>query len=79
MVVFFALSFSFGALGGELGSSMMSGSSKVTMFPLGALLTRLAKRGFSSLETNPAKQSKYPLATCKWDSENLIVCVVVYT
>ena len=79
VVVFFALPFPFGALDGGGGSSTMSGSSKGTMFSSGAVLTRLAKRNFSSLGTNPPEQSKYHPPACKWDWGNLVVCVVVYT
>ena len=79
VAVFLALSFPFRALGGGGGSSMISSSSKGTMLSSGALLTRLAKRGFSSPCTNPPEQSKYHPPACKWDSRNLVVCVVVYT
>jgi hypothetical protein len=79
VIVFFALPILLGVLGGERGSSTMLGTSKVTMFFTGTLLTRLAKRGFSIQGTNPAEQSKYHPAVCKWDSWNLVVCVVLYT
>jgi nitroimidazol reductase NimA-like FMN-containing flavoprotein (pyridoxamine 5'-phosphate oxidase superfamily) len=56
----------------------MSSSSKVTMLSSGAILTRLANKVFSFLGTNFAQQSKYHPAAYKWDSENLVVCAVVY-
>jgi hypothetical protein len=48
------------------------------MLSSGAILTRLANKVFSFLGTNFAQQSKYHPAAYKWDSENLVVCAVVY-
>ena len=59
VAVFFSFAFPFHVLGGGGGSSMTSGSWKGTMISWGTLLTRLAKRGFSSPCSNPPEQSKY--------------------